>query len=119
LRSEIHGWKILLLSELGVLGRKALLERGEDLHADILLCSVPESGEGLDRELLEAVVPRLVVIGQIDAPYKRAKPRDLLKCAQQTGALVVKTSNESAVTLELTQGECHVETQETWFALTR
>jgi competence protein ComEC len=119
LRSEVHGWSVVLLSELGVLGRKALLERGDELRADILVCGVPESGEGLDLHLLETVAPRLVVIGQIDAPYKRAKPRDLLKCARQTGAFVVKTSNESAVTLKLTQRECRVETQDGWFALPR
>ncbi len=119
LRSEIHGWGVLLLSELGALGRKALFESGIDLRADILICSIPDSGEGLEAAFLAAVQPRLVVIGQVDAPFKRVRPREILKAAQQTGAWVVKTSNESAVTLEVTANECRVETQEKWFCLSK
>jgi beta-lactamase superfamily II metal-dependent hydrolase len=119
LRSEIHGWRVLLLSGLGALGRNDLLERGEDLRADILFYGLAEPDEEIDAAILEAVAPGLVIIGQVDAPFKRAKPRDLLKCAQRTGAVVLKTSNENAITLKLAQGECRVETQEGWFALAR
>lgn len=76
LRGEFHGVRVLLLSELGALGQRALLDRGSDLRADIIVAGMPEQGEPLSDHLLAAVQPRLIVLTDAEFPLsKRARPQ--------------------------------------------
>ena len=113
-RFELHRWRVLFLSELGPIGRKALLERTNDLHADILLCGLTELSSP---ELMAAVSPRLIVVGGVETTFKRSRARERPKPAGD--AWTVTSSVESAVTLELTPNACRVETEDGWFAIAR
>lgn len=67
--------RVLLLSELGASGQRALLARGGDLHADVVIAGLPEQGEPLEADLLAAIQPRLVLLTDAEFPVtKRAKP---------------------------------------------
>ena len=76
LRGEFHGVRVLLLSELGQLGQRALLNRSADLRADIIVAGMPEQGEPLGDHLLAAVRPRLIVLTDAEFPVaKRVRPQ--------------------------------------------
>ena len=116
-RSEIQGWRVLFLSDLGAVGRNALLEQKNDLRCDILLCSPAEASS---TELMAAVSPRLMVIGGVqEAPFKHTRARAQQKLAPPAGALSVMTSPEGAVRMELTRDACRVETADAWFVIER
>ncbi len=75
LRGDFHGVRVLLLSELGLAGQRALLERQPELRADLVVAGMPDQGEPLIDELLAAVRPRLIVLTDADYPVqKRVRP---------------------------------------------
>jgi ComEC/Rec2-related protein len=108
-RTQLHGWRVLFVSDLGLIGRKALLE-SSDLHADVLLCGPSEAAS---EELLAVVSPRLVIVGGVEASRfrSRERPKPLNKVT------TIASSTESAVTVELSSRSCRVETNEGWFTI--
>jgi competence protein ComEC len=87
LRLRLPGLRVLLLSELGSAGQRALVARGGDLQADVVIAGIPEHGEPLEAQLLAAVQPRLVLLTDAEFPVtKRAKPvlRNRLSAAGTT-----------------------------------
>jgi competence protein ComEC len=106
LRGEFHGLRVLLLSELGLAGQRALLARGGDLRADLVVAGMPEQGEPLASELLAAIQPRLIVLADAEFPaMKRPKPSLLHRLARgaetflslrATGSLTVTFTREGA-----------------------
>ena len=106
LRREFHGLRVLLLSELGAAGQRALLARGGDLRADLVVAGLPEHGEPLGAELLAAVRPRLIVLTDAEFPaMKRPKPPLLQRLADggtnllriaESGSLVIRFANRAA-----------------------
>jgi hypothetical protein len=115
-RSEIQGWRLLFLSELGAAGRSVLLDQKNDLRSDILLCGPAEASSS---ELMDAVSPRLVVIGGVEAPFNRGRKRERPKPAVGTAAPTIVSRADTAVWLELTRRACRVETEDGWFAIER
>src|ERR1035437_3304167 len=55
LLGNFHGTKVLLLSDLGRAGQSALLERPDDLRADIVVAGLPTEGEALCNALIDAI----------------------------------------------------------------
>lgn len=87
LRLRLPGLRVLLLSELGSAGQRALVACGGDLQADVVIAGIPEHGEPLEAQLLAAVQPRLVLLTDAEFPVtKRAKPglRNRLSAAGRT-----------------------------------
>ena len=76
LMGEFHTARVLLLSDLGRPGQEALLERTNDLRADIVIAGLPEQTEPLCDALIEAIEPRLIIIADSEFPAtKRASPK--------------------------------------------
>lgn len=102
LRQELHGWRVLLLSELGTTGQRALLGRSGDLRADLVVAGLPEHGEPLSSDLLAAIQPRVIVLTDADFPAtKRAKPVLIARLARN-GALVLRLTETGSLTLRFT-----------------
>ena len=85
LLGESHGFRWLLLSDLGRDGQEALLRRhGDDLRADIVVAGLPTKDEPLNDALLERIQPRLIVVADAELPAsERASPELKERLAQQ------------------------------------
>jgi beta-lactamase superfamily II metal-dependent hydrolase len=108
LRGEIHGTRVLLLSDLGRPGQETLMERERDLRADIVIAGQPEQGEAVCDALLERMQPRVLVIMDSEYPApERASPRlrsRLVDWANRQHATVLYTRETGAVQLRLRRG---------------
>jgi len=112
LRAEFHGLRVLLLSELGAAGQQALLARGGDLRADLVIAGLPEQGEPLASELLAAIQPRLIVLTDAEFPAtKRPKPV-LLARLGQSGAPMLRLAETGTLTVTITPTEAVIRSVE-------
>jgi competence protein ComEC len=101
---NIHGTRILLLSDLGRPGQNALLERAPNLAADIVVSGLPVNSEPLCDALLEAVRPRLIVIADSELPATRRAGAALQERLGRRGIAVLYTRTTGAVTLSMRRG---------------
>jgi ComEC/Rec2-related protein len=109
LRAEFHGVRVVLLSELGAAGQGALLARGGDLRADLVVAGLPEQGEPLGDELLTAIQPRLLIVADADYPIrKQAKPVLNARLAR-SGATVLRLTQTGSLTARFTREGVTVE----------
>ena len=112
LRGEFHKLRVLLLSELGAAGQRALLARGGDLRADIVVAGLPEQGEPLSDDLLTAIQPRVIVLSDADFPAsKRVKPA-LPARLSRNGATVLRLTETGTLTLRFKPDSFEVLTTE-------
>lgn len=110
LKAVLNGTRLLLLSDLGQAGQKALLEQASDLRADIVVAGLPAADEPLSQPLLEAIQPRLVIISDSDFPVsERARPK-LVERLQRTGLPLLYTRSAGTVTLEFKDGKWQLRT---------
>lgn len=93
LSKNLSGKTITLLSDLGRNGQPALAERGE-LKSDVVIAGVPNDGEPLRAELLDALNPELIVIAGNDAKTQRA-----LANLRSRATNVISTMEKGAVTI--------------------
>jgi competence protein ComEC len=101
LRGDFHGIRVLCCSDLGRLGQSTLLDRGVDLGADILIAGMPNAGEPLSGRLLDAVLPRGIIVSAGRYPgSERASAALRLRLAQRA-VPVLFTSDVGAVTVTL------------------
>ena len=105
LRAEINRTKILLLSDLGRAGQNALLNRGIDLHADVVVSGLPVEGEPLSDTLLQAIQPRVVIIADAEFPATRKAGDRLRERLARSGIPVIYTRAANAVTIEIRDGD--------------
>lgn len=105
LRGELRGRRLLLLSNLGVPGQNALLERGIDLRADIVVTGLPKQGEPLADALIEAIAPKLIIVADSEHPATRRAGRALRERLKTRGIPVLFTRDTGAVTLSLHPGK--------------
>ncbi len=105
LRRKIRGTRVLLLSDLGRLGQRALLERASasELRADIVVAGLPAQGEPLSPQLLAAIQPRVVIIHDTEFPVSRRAGVKLRERLKQAGVPVLFTSDSGTVSLAITQ----------------
>jgi competence protein ComEC len=99
LRGDIQGTKVLILSNLGRSGQSALLARTNDLSADIVITGLPDGGEPLNDELINASHPKLIIINDSESPiihHNRAQLHDRL---EKYGIPVIYTRESGAVTI--------------------
>jgi beta-lactamase superfamily II metal-dependent hydrolase len=99
LLGNFHGTKVLLLSDLGRAGQSALLERTNDLRADIVVAGLPTEGEPLCDALIDAVQPRVIVIADSEFPATRRANRALRERLEQKKTPVIYTRSAGAVTI--------------------
>lgn len=108
LRGEIHGTRVLLLSDLGRLGQRALVERGEDVKADVVVAGFPSNGEPLGEALLERIQPRVVILSDTGHRMNRTARENLQARLRKTGAHIWTTSEQDAVTLGFDPAACRI-----------
>ncbi|MBI4323774.1 MAG: ComEC/Rec2 family competence protein [Chloroflexi bacterium] len=101
LAGEIHGTRVLLLSDLGKRGQQVLLEREKDLRADIVVAGLPAQDEPLNGALLQAIQPRIIIVSTADFPASDRGSNQLRKRLSDVGVPVLYVHETGAVTLGL------------------
>jgi ComEC/Rec2-related protein len=104
LLGNFHGTKILLLSDLGREGQSTLLERTNDLRADIVIAGLPEEGEPLSDALLGAIQPKIIVIADSEFPANRRASRELKNRVAGKNIPVIYTRDSGAVKIVAENG---------------
>ena len=99
LRSEVRGVRILLLSDLGKAGQASLLERNEDLRADIVVAGLPDKDQPLGDPLLDAIQPGVIIIADSELPANRLASSWLEQRLAGRKVPVVYTHSARAVTI--------------------
>jgi len=103
-----NGTRVLLLGDLGPLGQKALVERGVDIRADLVVVSVPKESEPLLGPLLDKIQPRVIVVADAIYPSDaRARP-PLRERLARTSATVFYTSEQGAITIDFNSSPAKV-----------
>lgn len=108
LRGEIHGWRILLLSELGRAGQRELARSGQDLRADIVITGAPEQDEPMEADLLAHIQPRMILIGNTAGFVNARAESRLMQRLRKTGIPTFSTSRHGALNLEIDSEQCVV-----------
>jgi ComEC/Rec2-related protein len=99
LLGNFSGTRILLLSDLGHDGQSALLERTNDLHADIVVAGLPNEGEPLCNALLDAIHPKVMVIADSEFPATRRASSELKERLAGPKLPVIYTRTAGGVTI--------------------
>jgi beta-lactamase superfamily II metal-dependent hydrolase len=86
----------LLLSDLGRDGQNALLERTNDLRADIVITGLPGEGEPLCAALVDAIRPKVIVVADSEFPANRRASRSLKARLEQTKIPVIYIGTSGA-----------------------
>ncbi|MCW5555617.1 MAG: ComEC/Rec2 family competence protein [Verrucomicrobiae bacterium] len=101
LLGNFHRVRVLLLSDLGRSGQEALMNRYEDLRADIVVTGLPAQSEPICNPLLELIQPHVVIVADTEFPAtERAKPA-LRQRIDALGIPVIYTRTNGAVTLKI------------------
>lgn len=99
LRGELWGSRVLLLSDLGPLGQRALLQRSPQLHSEILIVGAQNHEADLNPMLVEAVRPRLIIVAGGEFPASGRPGRRLRARLDALGIPVIYTSDSGAALL--------------------
>ena len=99
LLGDFSSARILLLSDLGRGGQSALLARTNHLHCDIVVAGLPDEGQPLSHDLLDAIQPRVIVIADSEFPATRRASRELKVRLDQRNIPVIYTRAAGAVTI--------------------
>ena len=108
--AEIHGVRILLLSDLGRVGQRTLLEREQDLRADIVVTGLPAQGEPLNDSLLQQLQPRVIIVASAEHPISSRVGLKIRKRLSHSGARILCTDEFGAVTVTARPGGCEIHT---------
>ena len=109
-RGEFHSVKILLLSDLGRAGQDRLLERSQDLRADIVVSGIPTRTDALCEALLDAVRPRLVIVADSELPATARASQRLKERLARRDVAVLSTRETGAVTILFRPTGCEIVT---------
>lgn len=101
LQGEIHGVKILLLSDLGRRGQEILFNQTNDLRADIVVTGLPEKTPPLSDALLEKIQPKIIIVADSEFPATKRASAALCERLEQRNIPVIYTRTAGAVTILL------------------
>ena len=104
LAREVHGVRVLLLSDLGEAGQVNLLESGQDLRCDIVVVSMPGVGEPLGQALLEAISPKAIVLSAGTFPYAEIPSAGLLERLAKRDVPLFNTLEDGGVEIVIRPG---------------
>ena len=107
-RRAFQNVRLLLLSDLGAAGQEALLRRGADLQADIVVAGLPVKGEPLGQALIAAIEPRLILIHDAEYPANEQAGTNLLARLRKPGDPPWCASIEGTSTLRVRSGRWQV-----------
>lgn len=110
LLGEFHGTRILLLSDLGRRGQEVLLNRSNDVRADLVVTGLPVQTEPVADALLEAIQPKVIIVADSEFPAtERARPV-LRERLEAHGVPVIYESQEGTVTIRVRSEAWHLQT---------
>ncbi len=109
---NFHGASVLLLSDLGRDGQSALLERTNDLRANIVVAGLPGEGEPLCAALIDAIRPKVIVVADSEFPANRRASRSLKARLKQTKIPVIYTGTSGAAKIVADKSGCKLETMD-------
>jgi beta-lactamase superfamily II metal-dependent hydrolase len=107
---EFHGVKILLLSDLGRNGQNLLLDRTNNLRADIVISGIPTQTDPFSEALLDAVRPRVIIVADSDLPATARASEKLKERLAQRNVTVLHTRETGAVTIRFRPSDCEIST---------
>jgi len=109
LLGEFAGVRVLMLSDLGRLGQRALLERHPDLRADIVVTGIPAREEPLMADLLAALAPQAVIVTCTTQPASEQAAIGLRERLAQGPWTTWYVSDHGSITVKLLKqgGEIH------------
>jgi ComEC/Rec2-related protein len=107
---EFHGVRVLLLSDLGRNGQNLLLDRTNDLRADIVVSGIPTQTDPLCEALLNAVRPRVIIVADSDLPATARASERLKERLARRKVAVLHTRDTGAVTISLRPTACEIKT---------
>jgi len=102
--------RLLLLSDLGRAGQKALLERTPDLRADIVIAGLPAADEPLSEDMLQAIQPKLIIVSDSEFPLSAQAGPKLRARLNRYGVPVLYTRTLGALTLEFQKHSWRIRT---------
>ncbi len=110
-QAELHGVKILLLSDLGRTGQNLLLDRETNrLRSDIVVAGLPTQTEALCEALLDAIQPRVIVIADSELPATARASLKLKERLERRKVLVLSTREVGAVSILFRPKGCEITT---------
>jgi ComEC/Rec2-related protein len=110
-QAELHGVKILLLSDLGRAGQNLLLDRETNrLRSDIVVAGLPTQTEALCEALLDAIQPRVIVIADSELPATARASLKLKERLERRKVLVLSTREVGAVSILFRPKGCEITT---------
>jgi competence protein ComEC len=98
--ANLPGGRVLALSELGTAGQAEFLKRDSALRADIVIAALPNRGEPISDELLDAVQPRLIIVTDSEQPVQQRASAKLKARLAKRNIPVLYTRREGAITME-------------------
>jgi competence protein ComEC len=101
----IQGTRVLLLSDLGVLGQGVLLQREGKLQADIVVAGLSQGATSVSEALLEIVRPGLLVITDAKFPATRRAGAALRERLEKRGIPVLYTGSGGAICITVRSHE--------------
>jgi competence protein ComEC len=101
LAREVHGVRVLLLSDLGEAGQADLAGSGLDLRSDIVVSAMPGVGEPLGQALLAAIAPKAIVLSAGTFPYKEIPSAELLERLAKRGVPVFNTLSDGGIEIKI------------------
>jgi len=107
---EFHGVRILLLSDLGRNGQNLLLERTNNLRADVVVSGIPTLTDPLCEAFLDSARPRVIIVADSDLPATSRASERLKQRLAQRKITVLHTRDTGAVTISLRPDGCNLET---------
>jgi competence protein ComEC len=111
LLGQFHGTRILLCSDLGRLGQCALVDREQNLRADIVVAGMPNSGEPLSDALLDAVRPKAIILSTGEYPASERPTLSLRSRLRKRGVPLFCTGDEAAVRVLVREETWEIRTQ--------
>jgi len=110
-QAELHGVKILLLSDLGRTGQNLLLDRETNrLRSDIIVAGLPTQTEALCEALLDATQPRVIVIADSELPATARASLKLKERLERRKVLVLSTREVGSVSILFQPNDCIIST---------
>ncbi len=109
-RGEFHGVRVLLLSDLGRTGQNRLLDRTNDLRADIVVSGIPTQSEPLCAALLDAIRPRVIIIADSESPATARANERLKDRLNRRNVTVLYTREAGAVMVSFRPNGCEINT---------
>ncbi|HEX5790132.1 MAG TPA: ComEC/Rec2 family competence protein [Luteolibacter sp.] len=108
-RLRWQGWSFLWLSDAGLATARELLDSGVDLRADVLVCGRHRRDRALDEDLLDAVAPRWLIVGNAREPESERIEPAMIACWRRQGIVVIDQAETGGLTVRTERGELEIE----------